>query len=599
RLSRDFSPFGTVSTDSVFRVQWVQFFFIGIAILLMFGSFFSFPFKFNFERARLSFIPPWFLCSFALLLCFFGPPLALLYFQKFMVPFKFFAGDTFYYLTIAQNFAQTSSYTFDLMLPTNGFHPLWGYFLGVLYRATNTSQEIQIYLAFLSSLIFTGLAVFILGALLYHQTRSFFWSFLTLFPGYSYLLTVALNKNHGTLWSFANGMESSFSLFFGSLVFWGLYWNWPATNHRKKLIFLGVLLSLCTLSRLDDIFLYGAVLLLSFSASKNQRLSRVIFLAIPGFVMIGAYLLYNYVSTGMMLPISGKFKQGLGFLPNLYFLVETFFPFLTRPLDLFEYSPSFWPSTSWRIVQMLFPVLIAVFILSRKSQASSSLFVPILCSYILFKGAYHFFCVGLWHQGQWYYPLSMVASHILITLTLASWLNDSFFKAQKRYVLAVFFLWSLLLTHVFWIEMWSATINQHYYDFFQRRESLKSLLTQRNNAPNPLKLLSYEDGIIAYSLKFPTLNGLGFALNSEAAPWKLNGNLLSYAYEKGYRILCSLVYAPSLDPSKSSYSSEEIRASLEKAFYMKTERDFQKWRFELYYRDRLTGALFIRFFPKD
>ena len=39
--------------------------------------------------------------------------------------FTFFAADTFYYLTVARNFARIGLFSFDGEFPTNGFHPLW------------------------------------------------------------------------------------------------------------------------------------------------------------------------------------------------------------------------------------------------------------------------------------------------------------------------------------------------------------------------------------------------------------------------------------------------------------------------------------------
>lgn len=600
RLARDFSPYGIVSSDSLFRVQVAQFFWIGSGICCLGASISPLPIPFKSIFFKVLAIPKLGLCCVILTLIFFIPPMALLYFQKLPGVFKFFAGDTFYYLTIAHHFSQTHSFTFDLIAPTNGFHPIWGYFLSMAFKTISNTPESQIYFTMISSLCFTGFAVIFLGALVYQQTGSLFWSVVTLFPGYSYLMSVALNKNYGTLWSFANGMESSFSLLLGSFVFWGIHRQWHTKKNPICLLGLGTLLALCTLARLDDVFLYGAILVFSFLVSKESRGSRVFFLGLPGLLLIGAYLIYNQISVGVMFPVSGKFKQGLGVLPNFYFLLEFLFPWITRPFHFFEHSNTLWPSTSWRIFQMLFPMGIAVGVFLRNRQNFlASPFVMPLVFYIFLKGAYHFFCVGIWHQGQWYYPLSWVASHFLITLTVAPWVKQHFSSFQERFFKVGLGFWSLLVLNSFWIDLWSGSQNQHYYEFFQRRETLKETLIHRPNAPIPLKLLSFEDGIIAYSLKLPSLNGLGFALNAEAADWKLRGELLSYAYQQGHSVLCSLVYAPPLEGAKSFYSSEELQSRLEKAFYLKGERDFQKWHFEVYYRDRVTGALFIRFSPKN
>ena len=47
--------------------------------------------------------------------------------------FSYFAADTFYYTTVARNFAAVGFPSFDGLLPTTGFHPAWQVSLGALY----------------------------------------------------------------------------------------------------------------------------------------------------------------------------------------------------------------------------------------------------------------------------------------------------------------------------------------------------------------------------------------------------------------------------------------------------------------------------------
>ncbi len=50
--------------------------------------------------------------------------------------------DFFYYLKIAQNFAHRAGSTFNGIVPTNGYHPLWFLILSVLSRFTDSPRII-------------------------------------------------------------------------------------------------------------------------------------------------------------------------------------------------------------------------------------------------------------------------------------------------------------------------------------------------------------------------------------------------------------------------------------------------------------------------
>ena len=68
-------------------------------------------------------------------------------------PFRFFAADAFYYLNIAHNIGKTPIFSFDGIYPTNGFHPLWQYYLSATFSLLN-SQNQEIYFATFSSILF-------------------------------------------------------------------------------------------------------------------------------------------------------------------------------------------------------------------------------------------------------------------------------------------------------------------------------------------------------------------------------------------------------------------------------------------------------------
>lgn len=64
--------------------------------------------------------------------------------------------DGYYYLQIACNVAQGKGFTFDGLIYTNGFHPLWEFHLVVLFLLTKNKLVIAYLAVILQSALFIG-----------------------------------------------------------------------------------------------------------------------------------------------------------------------------------------------------------------------------------------------------------------------------------------------------------------------------------------------------------------------------------------------------------------------------------------------------------
>lgn len=107
-----------------------------------------------------------------------------------------------------------------------------------------------------------------------------------------------------------------------------------------------------------------------------------------------------------------------------------------------------------------------------------------------------------------------------------------------------------------------------------------------------VRLVSYDDGIIAYSLGIPAMAGLGFALDYQAANAKVAGRLLDVAYERGFRWFTSLVYMPGFD----AQVGDDVTEKLPEVFWLPpSER--QRWRFRVAYGDPKTSWKVIEILP--
>ena len=276
--------------------------------------------------------------------------------------------------------------------------------------------------------------------------------------------------------------------------------------------------------------------------------------------------------------------------------------------------------------------------------------------YVIFKGLYNFLIVAIGHQGHWYYPISILIANIIIArglslfmiirsfdyanLTLSSKslsflfaiafllcgfgllfmylafapLNVLTFTAviitatfglisstgfyltyrknlnvRVPYVLAISILFVPLIGNSILSTKETTSYNQNYEIFFNNRENLKTALEDLD--PN-FKFLSFDDGIIAYSLQSPTMSGLGFALDKEAYEAKVEGNLLGLAYSRGYRWLTSLNYMPSFEAKVG----DDVTLHLEKVWWIQSS-EAKKYMYRLVYIDPVTKLKVISFKP--
>lgn len=226
---------------------------------------------------------------------------------------RFTHDDTFYYLETARRFAASEGFTFDGRNPTNGFHPLWMFLLVPLFWISNSDPGSSLRLAL------SFQTVFLLApslALLFFATRKRFGDW------------AAMAGLISGIWLFparqVNGMESGvLILTFSALIFWVLREAGRSKEPRFQFI-AGVILGFAFLARTDSIFLiagWGFAILIFETIDEGPAVirgfSRRILPAAIGVVLVsGPYLLFNQLTEGTLLPISGALKSSL---PHLTF----------------------------------------------------------------------------------------------------------------------------------------------------------------------------------------------------------------------------------------------------------------------------------------
>ena len=515
---------------------------------------------------------------------------------------QYFTSDTFYYLSIARHSAGKAFFTSDGFFPTNGFHPLWEFILVKLLgiEGVVSNHPEQIYLTILISLFLTVSGMILFGFVLRRLTGSFAISLLGAVPGFYYLIFSSVAPSYNSTWSFINGMESPLSIFFfGTFAFLAINKRVLLKPAWTTVIIPTLLTTLIIFSRLDDIFLLipYLILVVIFSPSPKQALLRLAVSAGVPFTALLAYLFYNHSYAGSFLPVSGLIKQGNWLWVNLTFLLTTFLPAgLINPRVN-------WAETSMRALQMFVPAGLALFWLVRWLKTARNkterqtwldehhdkIVIAAMAVYVVLKGAYNFTFVYIMGQGHWYFPLSIMIFNLMVSILLADFFRDRLAQAGKNAIGAGAILLVMLAANSFINHKTLGNYNLPYYKFWQSSERIESALT----AIDPhIKIVEYDDGVMAYFLDIPAMNGFGFTLDREAYEAQHSGRLLELAYKRGFRVIGVMSYVHL--SAQLGNDSDQIRRALQNMPGMNSE-NLDQWEFEILYRDPDSSAVFIRF----
>ena len=208
-------------------------------------------------------------------------------------PDNLFADDSYFYLQVAWNFARGMGSTFNQVMPTNGYHPLWMLVCAAVFRVVPER----------------GLAIHAVAGV------------ITLLDVLM-LLTVwrTLRTVGGDLWPVALGVLVPFSFLsqlgtegalsgcmLALLMFTGLRLVRGPGLHEA--FWFNLVGALAVLSRLDNIFIVGFVWIeVGWQLRGRARLLQLKTLPIYA-VLWGAYLATNRVYFGLWQPISGMLKS--------------------------------------------------------------------------------------------------------------------------------------------------------------------------------------------------------------------------------------------------------------------------------------------------
>ncbi|NCD41037.1 MAG: hypothetical protein EOL88_03005 [Bacteroidia bacterium] len=530
--------------------------------------------------------------------------------------FSYFAADAFYYLTVARNTSWLPVFSFDSICPTNGFHPLWQVYLKIIFSLFSLAddQTTQLLVAYFTSSVLVSISAALLVIVVYRLTRCSAIALTSVVPGFYYFIVAPTTQTLGTLWSFGNGMESPFSLlFFACLIFIMVKARFYSTCSRRLDVLVAIFVTLVVFSRLDDVFLIPALCLPLYwsrmsALFKFKKICTVI--GIPTICVI-FYCVFNFCYAGTMLPVSGLIKGHGGMLHNVLTTINILFPIK----QVINSNWGQWQALTWRVLQNFIPASLAVgyiglIIFKRKAQEALDGHVQFLMAasiFVVLKAMYNFVFVNYWHQGHWYYPLSICVANIILAVVISKTFvvngigrlprllksknRDSFTLILRCSPLFVAAFVGFYVANATMAEKAISASNQDFYKIWADREKIKAGVMQAYNGTG---VIDYDDGIIAFLLGMPAMSGLGFALDLEAMRAKQSGSFLELAYRRGFSVLSTMQYMPAF----SAAIGDDVSDQLKNVFWLYGE-DLDRWSFKLVYQHADTACKFIAFEPVD
>ncbi len=291
----------------------------------------------------------------------------------------FVQDDLLYYLKVAQNVVHGRGSTFNGVVPTNGYQPLWFYVLVGLSLMTENPKAI---LGFLAATNFASAAVTFLLVRRLLRTSGVRPLLVFAFAAWVTLYSVTL---------FFYGMEVTLTvpILLGVLcLLLDVPWLQRGFGHA---FLLGLLLSAMVLSRIDTLIFGGLVLLGIVLVPSLRRLVRLDLLAgvALGLLPVVMYFVSNRLLFQTFLPVSGMAKElKFGHMPSL------------EPWRVFFHPLA----GSFTVV-----LLTALLLLPRvrpQLEARLGPIAPVLFpAVIVFPFLYYFIlsCVSDWTLWGWYY----------------------------------------------------------------------------------------------------------------------------------------------------------------------------------------------------
>lgn len=387
-----------------------------------------------------------------------------------MRPAYFICDDAYFYLVAAKHLALGDGSTFNGFSRTNGYHPLWMYVSAFVYFFLRPSSTMYVaILVILNSGMFVTAVLVVRQILLRAAPRASTYWWLSLPVLVPFFFATVLSE--GPLNSLV------FSAFFLFCV--------KASGGDRSLRTLRItslLAGISIVTRLDDVFVVTFLLSVPVLIdAKNAAWRRAVLTALNlgggVFLVLGPYLIWNYISFGHLMPISGAIKTPL----------ESF----NFPMDLHRLGP--W---GWRFTTAAFVVGVSAG-LWRSMPLRGSILAA--CIGGLIHSLYVLFAMGAtFTQWSWYH----VPEAIIFAISFPILAQKVIDAATVKFAIPYKFALSALIVIVF-VSAFSVPVRKYYRvttaepNWWEFAQSIGEWV--RNSTPSDARIMVDDlPGAIAY-----------------------------------------------------------------------------------------------------
>jgi hypothetical protein len=314
--------------------------------------------------------------------------------------------------------------------------------------------------------------------------------------------------------------------------------TFPSKESPWLLLLSTFLFGLMTLSRLDDVFFLLPVLILVWKTHAGRsRVRAAVAIALP-LAMIAAYVLYNRIVVGVFLPTSGTVKAGFALAYNLSFVKTTLFPSQLSWAMMKTQTSTTYLEISMRVFQMIAPIIVCAAYLIRRRFAAWGL-VEAMSVGVLLKGLYDLAFVQLFHQGSWYYAVSLAIANLVIAISIDEALRPSTHPDRNVFSLPILAGASagiVVLSFCFNAQA-NARITSPFgpwpVNILLQRDAIRAMI--RNQGED--RFIEMNDGEITYATQMPALSGTGLALDPQATRALASGHFFDIATQRNYHLI--------------------------------------------------------------
>lgn len=470
--------------------------------------------------------------------------------------------DSYYYFRIAQNIASGYGSTFDQINKTNGYQPLVLWFLVIIYSIFKYDLLTPVIISQIILSIISTFAAYLTYRFVKKISDNEFAAVLSVVFLFLNPVIIAINFK---------SLETNFYWLFLTLsvIYYEKYLR-DELGEKKflQLFIFGLITCLAAFSRLDGGFYILAIAIYLLFLKKMKFVEKIknIFSIGLGFsILFVPYLVYNYLSFGHFVPISGRAKvfhnhkvvlsQVGDYFTLDFFLYEIrrfFFPFnfdlfANRGFGVFEQIA----------VYIVIAVILILIILFLKSGYLKKVFHN-------FKGYgfiliflflhYSFYTLYFWEYRFYYFLPEIIFLAVIFSLLISVWIRDKFSLSVDRTNHLVLVLVIIVFT-IGGIKIFTA---QH-----EQTLAFKTAHWIRENLPKNKVMGSANTGILSYFTQMRFVNLDGMVNNDELINAYKQGDKQYIEYLKKNKIEYLVDYFLSDKPENKYYFPEDLNDKYE------------------------------------